>query len=190
MRIAHVADALADPDAHRYIVCAQNHDQVGNRALGDRLRGRQLRLAAFCSILAPGIPLLFMGEEHDEAHPFQFFTDHIDPFIADATRDGRRREFAAFAAFSGEEVPDPQAEETFLRSKLDPGAGDPEHRAYYAELLRIRRELPAGPVETDADEEARWLRVRRGDVTLLMNFSDEELREPAHVPPWSGVILR
>jgi maltooligosyltrehalose trehalohydrolase len=68
-------------------------------------------------MLAPGVPLLFMGEEHDESHPFQFFTDHIDPQIAEAAREGRRREFEGFAAFAGEDVPDPQAEQTFERSK-------------------------------------------------------------------------
>ena len=73
--------------------------------------------APSASILSPGIPLLFMGEEYDESHPFQFFTDHIDPVIADATRAGRRREFARFAAFAGHDVPDPQDPATFARSK-------------------------------------------------------------------------
>ena len=184
-RVADVARELEDADASRYVVCAQNHDQVGNRAFGDRLRGQKLRLAAFCSILAPGIPLLFMGEDYDESHPFMFFTDHIDPAIAQATRDGRRKEFAHFAAFAGEDVPDPQALATFTESKLDPAAGDPLHRAYYEELLAMRRALPAGPVTTIVDEDARILEVHRGKAVLLMNFSDTEQRG---VPAWSGVV--
>jgi maltooligosyltrehalose trehalohydrolase len=99
-------------------VFAQNHDQVGNRALGDRLPAAARPLAAFCTLLSPFTPMLFMGEEHGEESPFQFFSDHIDEKIAVATREGRRREFAAFAAFAGEEVPDPQDRATFERSKL------------------------------------------------------------------------
>jgi maltooligosyltrehalose trehalohydrolase len=183
--VADVAREFERPDARRLVVCAQNHDQIGNRALGDRLRGKKLRLAAFCAILAPGIPLLFMGEEYDESHPFMFFTDHIDPDIARATREGRRREFERFVAFSNDDVPDPQALETFLTSQLDPVNGDDEHHDYYGELIALRRSLPAGPVHTEVDETARFLRVRRGDVELLMNFSD---REHEGVPAWEGKV--
>lgn len=184
--VEDLAREFRHPEGRRFVVCAQNHDQVGNRALGDRLRGAKLRLAAFCAILSPGTPLLFQGEEHDEPSPFQFFTDHVDPAIADATREGRKREFAGFASFAGEEVPDPQEPATFERSKLS-WRVDEEHRAYYAGLLRLRRELPDGPVEAEADEERRMLRVRRGNVRLLMNFSD---REQDGVPPWTGVVRR
>ena len=109
-----------------------------------------------------------MGEEYGERRPFQFFTDHDDPAIAQATREGRRREFAAFAASRGE-VPDPQDPATFERSVLRPDAGDPEVRAFYAELLRLRPTLPR-EVETDADERRRVLRVRRGDRELVADF--------------------
>src|SRR5439155_25228651 len=102
-------------------------------------------------------PLLFMGEEYGEQAPFQFFTDHDDPAIAEATRAGRRKEFARFSAFAGEDVPDPQDCETFDRSRLHPEAGDGDLRAYYADLIRRRRELPAR-VETDVDEKRRTLR--------------------------------
>jgi maltooligosyltrehalose trehalohydrolase len=108
-----------------------------------------------------------MGEERLETAPFQFFTDHIDPAIADATREGRRKEFADFASFTGEEVPDPQALETFLRSKLQPREPDP----LYRDLLSLRRELPR-ELEAAADEEARILRLRRGDVTLVADFAN------------------
>ncbi|HET6506534.1 MAG TPA: malto-oligosyltrehalose trehalohydrolase [Baekduia sp.] len=158
----------------RFVVFDQNHDQVGNRALGDRLPRAARPLAAFATLLSPYTPMLFMGEEYGEDAPFQFFTDHIDEKIAVATRDGRRREFAAFARFAGEEVPDPQDPATFARSKLT-RMEDPSLRALYAKLLEARRALPRGPVDdVRADAQARWLRVRRGDYTLLMNFADVE----------------
>ncbi len=181
-----VADAAREyerEDARRIVVCAQNHDQVGNRALGDRLHGAKLRLAAFCAILAPGVPTLFMGEEHDERHPFLFFADHDDPEIARATREGRRREFADFAAFGDPDVPDPGALDTFVRSKIDPDGGNRAHREYYRGLLALRRALPTGPIRVQVDEEARFLRVWRGEVELLMNFSDDEQHG---VGPWEG----
>ena len=153
------------------MICASNHDQIGNRALGDRLPPRAQRLAAACVLFAPQVPLLFMGEEYGETAPFQFFTDHDDPAIAQATREGRRKEFARFTAFATEELPDPQAPETFERSKLRPESGDPELRAFYAELIGLRRSLPR-EVETDVDEKRRILRIRRGDAELVANFAD------------------
>jgi maltooligosyltrehalose trehalohydrolase len=157
-------------DPRRLVVCAQNHDQVGNRAVGDRLPEDALRVAAAVTLFSPCTPLLFMGEEWLETAPFQFFTDHIDPAIADATREGRRREFAEFAAFSGEEVPDPQALETFLRSKLHPREPDP----LYRELLALRRDLPP-ELEAEADDEAQMLRLRRGDATLVADFANRRV---------------
>jgi maltooligosyltrehalose trehalohydrolase len=151
------------------VICAQNHDQIGNRAFGDRLPPEVRRLAAAVTLLAPQTPLLFMGEEHGETAPFQFFTDHDDPEIAKATREGRRREFARFASFASEEIPDPQAPETFERSKVDPASGDRELRAFYRQLLALRRRLPR-EVDVDVDERRRLLRVRRGDVELVANF--------------------
>jgi maltooligosyltrehalose trehalohydrolase len=185
-KVGDVAAEYERPLARRLVVCAQNHDQVGNRAFGDRLRGRKLRLAAFCSILSPGVPLLFQGEEYDEAHPFLFFTDHFDPEIARAAREGRRKEFARFAAFRSDEIPDPQSVETFLRSKLDRTRADAEHTRYYRALLALRRRLRDVPVEeVSVDEEHRLLRVRRGVVELVMNFSEDEF---AGVPPLTGTV--
>jgi maltooligosyltrehalose trehalohydrolase len=165
--VASLAEDLAGAghDPRRSVICAQNHDQVGNRAVGDRLPEDALRVAAAVTLFSPCTPLLFMGEEWFETAPFQFFTDHVDPAIAEATREGRRREFADFSSFSGEEVPDPQALETFLRSKLHPREPDP----LYRELLALRRELPL-ELEAEADEEARILRLRRGDATLVADF--------------------
>jgi maltooligosyltrehalose trehalohydrolase len=152
------------------VICAQNHDQVGNRASGDRLPEDALRVAAAVTLFSPCTPLLFMGEEWLETAPFQFFTDHIDPAIAEATREGRRREFADFAAFSGQEVPDPQALETFLRSKLRPREPDP----LYRELLALRRDLPR-ELETEVDEDAKVLRLRRGKATLVADFDNRRV---------------
>jgi maltooligosyltrehalose trehalohydrolase len=168
-KVADLARAYRDKAGERLVICAQNHDQVGNRAFGDRLPPDLGRIAAACLLFAPQVPLVFMGEEHGETAPFQFFTDHDDPQIAQATRQGRRKEFAAFASFASGDIPDPQARETFERSKLHPENGDAELRSFYAELIALRRTLP-GEVETDADEKARTIRVRRGDVELVADF--------------------
>ena len=171
--------ARADDVApERFVVFDQNHDQVGNRAFGDRLPVEARPLAALCTLLSPFTPMLFMGEEHGEAAPFQFFSDHIDEEIAVATREGRRREFAGFARFAGEEVPDPQDPETFRRSKLT-RTGEPEGlRDLYARLLAARRAIGPGEAAAEYDEHAGWLKVRRGDHLVLANFS----RLPVHVP--------
>ena len=151
-----------DVPPERFVVFSADHDQVGNRALGDRLPVETRPLAAFCTLLSPFTPMLFQGEEYGEQAPFQFFSDHIDPEIATATRDGRRREFAAFAEFSGEEVPDPQDEQTFLRSKLT-RQGEPEGLLeLHEQLLKARRELLApGDVDDGDVRRARRLDGRR-----------------------------
>jgi maltooligosyltrehalose trehalohydrolase len=164
-----------DVPVERFVVFSANHDQVGNRALGDRLPVEARPLAAFLTLLSPFTPMLFQGEEYGERAPFQFFTDHIDREIADATREGRRREFE----FAGADVPDPQDPATFARSKLTRSGEPPGLEALHAELLRVRRELPPGDVAgVDFDERAGWLAVRRGERTLLANFA----RTPVHVP--------
>ena len=101
-KVADLAHAYGLEPAERLVICAQNHDQIGNRAVGDRLAPSLRRLAAACLLFAPQVPILFMGEEYGETARFQFFTDHDDPAIAEATREGRRRkEFAKFASFAG-----------------------------------------------------------------------------------------
>jgi len=154
---------LTRPEPERLIVEAQNHDQVGNRALGDRLPPDAHRVALAVVLFSLNTPLIFMGEEHDERAPFQFFTDHIDPMIADATREGRRREFAAFTSFSGEEVPAPGDEATARRSVVSHATADP----FYRELLGLRRTLPR---ELDVDAHGTILTMRRGDRTLVADF--------------------
>ena len=190
----------------QFVVCSQNHDQVGNRALGDRMPPPARPLAALCTLLAPFTPMLFMGEEYGEEAPFQFFTDHIEKKIAEATRKGRRKEFEAFVEFAGE-VPDPQDVATFERSKLTRGE-DPEIAALYRRLLALRREI-RGESEVAFDEDEHWLRVRRGSHEIVANFSDGERRVPcalqevvlatheAHpdgesvtLPALSGAVLR
>jgi len=155
-------------EPRKLVVCAQNHDQVGNRARGDRLPPDALRVAAAVTLFSACTPVLFMGDETFEPHPFQFFTDHIDPEIARATREGRKQEFKAFTSFSGEEVPDPQDVETFLRSKL---SEDREPDPFYRELLRLHRDLPRELEILEADDETRRLRLRRGGVELVADFA-------------------
>src|SRR5262249_35684624 len=122
-----------------FVLFLQNHDQIGNRALGDRLTvlapSDAVHAAVALQLLAPNIPLLFMGEERMAVTPFQFFTDHHGA-LADAVREGRRREFASFSRFGGAAIPDPNALETFVRSKVPPTGDDSFHRA----LLKLRRE--------------------------------------------------
>jgi maltooligosyltrehalose trehalohydrolase len=146
----------------RFVVCAQNHDQVGNRAFGDRLPPAAHRVALACVLFAVETPLVFMGEEYDEQNPFQFFTDHIDPAIADATREGRRRDVERTSG-SGGDAPDPQAVETFERSKLTHGEPAP----LYRELLALRPTLPR---TLDVNVEGKRLTLTRGDVSLELDF--------------------
>jgi maltooligosyltrehalose trehalohydrolase len=179
-RVEDLARAFEETPSERLVICSSNHDQVGNRPLGDRLPPAARRLAAACVLFAPQVPLLFQGEEYGEQAPFQFFTDHDDPGIAEATREGRRREFERFAAFAHEEVPDPQARATFDQSKLHPESGDDELRSFYRRLIANRGRLPP-VVRTETDEAARVLRVCRGNLELVADFENmtAELRELA-----------
>jgi maltooligosyltrehalose trehalohydrolase len=158
----------------RFVVYAQNHDQVGNRPRGDRLSTQlpfeRQKLVAGLVLLSPFLPLLFAGEEYGEQRPFPYFVSHTDPELAEAVRRGRAEEFAGFFS-AAESLPDPQSVECFEAAKLDRSRrGTPQGQALYAlyrELLRLRRELApllgAGRrrIEVDADEDAGILRVRR-----------------------------
>ncbi len=152
----------------RHVVFAQNHDQVGNRAFGDRLSPDLLHAASSVVLFSATIPLLFMGEEYGERNPFRFFTNHVDPAAAQAAREGRKREFAAYRGFA-DEVPDPEAEETFLRSRLS-RVEAPGTRDYYRRLLSLRRTLPC-EVRTEVD--GPRLTIRRGDATLVADFEQK-----------------
>jgi maltooligosyltrehalose trehalohydrolase len=163
--LAGLAEQYRRAPAERLIVCSQNHDQVGNRPVGDRPRAEELPLRAACLLFAPQTPLLFMGEEYGERAPFQFFTDHIDPAIAEATRAGREREFADFIGFTGD-VPDPQSPATHARSRLVRD-GSPDLRELYRSLIALRGKLPR---EVATQVEGSTLRVRRGPVELVADF--------------------
>ncbi|WP_069169439.1 malto-oligosyltrehalose trehalohydrolase [Streptomyces griseus] len=176
---------------HRFVGYAQTHDQIGNRALGDRLAaslspGLQACAAALV-LTGPFTPMLFMGEEWGARTPWQFFTDHTDPELAEAVRNGRRREFAAHG-WAEEDIPDPQDPRTRARSCLDwseaERAPHTRVRAWYRELIALRRALPdlcdpdLASVRTAFDEEARWLAYRRGDLRIVVNLAGR----PAGVP--------
>jgi maltooligosyltrehalose trehalohydrolase len=134
-------------DRSRFVVSIQNHDQIGNRALGDRISmlvtPAAQRLACGMLLLSPYLPLLFMGEEYGERTPFPFFCSFDDPELVEAVRRGRREEFASLAFQWGTSIPDPQAPETFADAKLDwnwPKNTDrSKHRLLYQDLLAIRR---------------------------------------------------
>jgi maltooligosyltrehalose trehalohydrolase len=138
-----------DIPARKMVVFSQNHDQIGNRMLGDRLNQAvsfdQLKLAAGLVILSPYLPLLFMGEEYGETAPFPYFVSHSDVDLIEAVRRGRRAEFASFD-WQGE-IPDPQDEATFLKAKLRYDLRETEGRnillEFYRELIRLRKTIPA-----------------------------------------------
>jgi maltooligosyltrehalose trehalohydrolase len=179
--------------ARQFVVYSQNHDQIGNRLLGERLSGlvgfEKLKLAAGAVLLSPFLPLLFMGEEYGETVPFQYFVSHGDPTLLEAVRQGRRREFAAFKW--DHEMPDPGAAATFEQCRLNWEAfqdgGQPALlREFYKELLRLRREVPAIAEAEKSDIDARPYSTQKallisygsagGGVEALFNFSDESVR--------------
>ncbi|MGH9359823.1 MAG: malto-oligosyltrehalose trehalohydrolase [Terriglobia bacterium] len=184
-----------DLSAQQFVVFAQNHDQVGNRLSGDRLTqlvsGEQLKVAASAVLLSPFIPLLFMGEEYGETAPFQFFVSYADQSVIEATRRGRQDEFAGFR-WQGD-VPDPQDEETFLRSKLHPETGNRTLTEYYRELIRLRKTYPAlrrlskKDIDVRNWEKERVLVVRRWDgfseAVLILSFGPETVSVVFSLPP-------
>jgi len=201
----HGSSSMERP-AHQLVVFSQNHDQVGNRMTGDRLSQIQplekLKLAAGVVILSPCIPLLFMGEEYGETAPFQYFVSHSDQALIEAVRRGRKEEFASFEWKGG--VPDPQAEATFLNSKINLGLH--QHGRYnilfkfYKELIRLRKEMPplSNLIREDMDiksfEEERVIFVRRwferDHVFCLYNFNDKEVKIRLTLPHgvWEKII--
>jgi maltooligosyltrehalose trehalohydrolase len=167
-----------------FVVSLQNHDQVGNRAVGERITAltsvERVKIGAALLLTSPFVPLLFQGEEWGASAPFQYFTDHRDADAARSTRDGRRAEFARFG-WRPEDVPDPQDPATFERSRLDwsersrpPHAGLLE---WYRSLLDLRRRTPdlgTGPLDsvvTRWSDDPPWLIVERGSVIVLANLA-------------------
>ncbi len=175
----------------RFVVCLQNHDQVGNRAAGDRIghqAGEDLqKIGAAVVLFSPFVPLLFAGEEWAASTPFQYFTSVADAELAGRIVEGRRGEFAAFG-WRPEDVPDPQDGATFARSKLQwaerPEGAHGRMLDWYRRLIRLRRTTPAlrdgdrRGVRTAWDEPARWLELRRGDLVLIANLADGDLDRP------------
>lgn len=195
--------------AGKFVVFAQNHDQVGNRMRGERLSRlvsfESLKLAAGAVLLSPFLPLLFMGEEYGEEAPFLYFVHHGDEGLVEAVRKGRKAEFAAFG-WEGE-VPDPQGEETFRMSRPDPSLrGTGRHAALLAlhrELIRLRKACPAlsvpeGPLagKTEAvpferDKALLVLRVNGGNrAAALFHFGDSpaELSLPLPGKRWATAL--
>jgi maltooligosyltrehalose trehalohydrolase len=179
-----------DIPACRFVVFAQNHDQVGNRMCGDRLSEsasfEDLKLAAGLVLLSPYLPLLFMGEEYGETAPFPYFVSHSDPTLIDAVRRGRQSEFAAFE-WQGA-IPDPQSEGTFLSAKLRHDLRGHGHhrllREFYRELIALRKNNPAlrrldkDKMKISTVEEVGVLVVQRWSethhLTLAANLSAVE----------------
>lgn len=173
----------------------QNHDQVGNRALGDRVGHLgELELAkvgAAILMTGPFVPMIFQGEEWAATSPFLYFTDLQDPALGRAVRQGRRREFSEFLA-PGSAIPDPQRETTFQRSKLHwSELRMPEHRAmytWYRDLLALRRRCPdlfSGGASPEVETGRNWLVMRRGVMVIVLNLSGRrrEIEMGSERPP-------
>ena len=168
----------------RFVACLQNHDQVGNRARGDRVSGlagvARAKIGAALVLCSPFVPLLFQGEEFAATSPFQYFTQHQDPELSHAVSEGRKREFAASGWDPGE-IPDPQDPQTFYRSKLDWSEVSREPHTgvldWYRRLIQLRRSTPAlcdgrlGGIEVRFDEERAWLTMVRGRIVVAMSLA-------------------
>ncbi|MBI4286778.1 MAG: malto-oligosyltrehalose trehalohydrolase [Chloroflexi bacterium] len=180
-----------DIPAERFVVFAQNHDQVGNRMLGERLGQlvsfEGLKLAAAVVLLSPFVPLIFMGEEFGETAPFQYFTSHSDPALIEAVRRGRREEFTAFR-WQGE-PPDPQDEATFLRCKINHALRETSHHKilseFYRELIRLRRETPA--LSALSKETLEVLSYEKAKVLYLRRWTEDS--EAVIVYAFSGAMV-
>lgn len=185
--------------ATRLVAYTCTHDQVGNRAAGDRpsqnLDPGQLAIKAALVLASPYTAMLFMGEEWGSTRPFQYFTSHTDAQVAHATVEGRRSEFATHG-WDAEQVPDPQDPETFLRSTLDWAEHDrPGHaqlREFYRALIRLRRTETdladpwLGHLRVDVDEQRRWILMHRGTLVIACNLG----AEPVSVPAAGTVLLQ
>jgi malto-oligosyltrehalose trehalohydrolase len=197
---AHGRPVPAGIPAQAFIGFLQNHDQVGNRAAGDRIAAAVsldlLKVGAGLVLTAPFVPMLFMGEEWGAETPWQYFTDHPDPDLGQAVADGRRAEFTGYG-WQPADVPDPQDTATFERSRLDwPEASAPGRRellAWYRELIALRHSRPEltdprlDHVAAAFDEAGRWIVVRRGAVRIAANFGPAAQR--LEVGAGRGLVL-
>jgi maltooligosyltrehalose trehalohydrolase len=174
---------------HRFLGYIQNHDQIGNRAIGERLEhlsgAARAKIAAALVLMSPFVPMIFQGEEWAASSPFQYFANHDDPEMARLVSEGRKKEFAAFG-WNPESIPDPEQRVTFERSKLKwQETTEPRHAemlAWYWELIRLRRSTPdlnagePGNVSVTFDEQAGWMIVQRGRVLVYCNLGVGECR--------------
>ena len=170
----------------RFLGYSQNHDQVGNRAQGERLEHltgpAKGKIAAALTLTAPFIPMLFQGEEWAASSPFQYFTDHEDKELADAVSAGRKKEFGAFG-WAPEDIPDPQEQSTFQNSRLKwEELTEPKHAemlTWYKDLIALRLKLPElrdgamEKVDVEFDEDDQWMSMQRGSIVVLFTLSDE-----------------
>jgi maltooligosyltrehalose trehalohydrolase len=188
---------------HRFVACQQNHDQVGNRAQGERLSmlvsSDRLKIGAAIVLTSPFLPMLFQGEEWAASSPFQYFVDFEDePELARAVTEGRRKEFEGFG-WKPEEVPDPQDADTFVRSKLRweevSEADHAEILDWYKRLIQLRRSnavLTTGRldlIEVRHDEHQQWLLFERESVTVIANFATDIRRVGLRSGRPTGVLL-
>ncbi len=185
-RRRHHGRPVAGLSAHHFIGFIQNHDQVGNRATGDRLEHiigiDRAKVAAGIVLTAPFVPMLYQGEEYAASTPFQYFADHEDPEMAKAVSAGRKKEFAAFGWDEGA-IPDPEDPETFHRSKLNwdevSQGRHPEMLNWFKQMIHLRRSSTSlndgelGHSKVRYSEEDRWLVMERGHVHVLANLGSE-----------------
>ncbi len=183
----------------RFLGYSQNHDQVGNRARGERLEHEagmaRAKIAAALVLTAPFVPMLFQGEEFAASAPFQYFTDHEEE-LGHLVSAGRKREFVAFG-WKPEQIPDPQAETTFTDSKLDWSEVVEGHHAamveWYKQLIRLRRDTPEltngrmDDVSVTVDEDDQWLVMDRGSIQVACNLGPGPLL--IQLPPGSTLLL-
>jgi maltooligosyltrehalose trehalohydrolase len=184
--------------ATRLMAYTSTHDQVGNRAVGDRpsqnLSWGQLAIKAALALGSPYSAMLFMGEEWGSSSPFQFFSSHPEPELARATAEGRKQEFAEHG-WDADEIPDPQDPQTFLRSKLnwdEVSEGDHARlRRLYRDLIALRHTDPemADPwldhLAIDYNEDERWIIMHRGSLAIACNLGTD----PVTVPVTGAVVL-
>jgi len=172
---------------HRFLGYIQDHDQIGNRAVGDRLEHEvgfeRAKIAAAIVIMSPFIPMLFQGEEWAASSPFQYFADHEDPELARLVSEGRKKEFEAFG-WGPASIPDPEKKETFERSKLRWNeVNEKQHQEmlkWYRDLIQLRRSTAAlnvgehGHTKVSHDARAMWLSIRRGEIEVFCNLGNDD----------------
>ena len=191
---------VAGLSAHHFITFIQNHDQIGNRAIGDRLEHivgmDRAKLAVGLVLTAPALPMLFQGEEFAASAPFQYFAHHEDPEMARAVSVGRKKDFACFG-WDENDIPDPEDKATFERSKLN---WNEVHEGKHAEMLEWTRKLirlrhcslalndgDLGHTVIDFDSKERWLLMTRGAVRVGLNLGTAPKTFP--IPAGAKLLL-